>query len=139
MPRRKLTAEYVYSLIEQLSNDERDALGKKIGENNTLLSWTVGEHSHWDKLLAHSSLVNSAWAAGFKTLMDQVRELAKKLHKHRNPRRNAERDAEVMRLTDDGKKTSGQVVKLMKDRWPKLTEHIVRSIISRERRKRTPK
>jgi hypothetical protein len=68
-------------------------------------------------------------------LESSLNEVLAKLAKHRKPRRNAARDAEIMQLHDE-EKTAGQIVLAMKDRYSKLTDKIVNAVISRERRRR---
>jgi hypothetical protein len=55
-----------------------------------------------------------------------------KLKKHRKPRRNAERDDEIMRLYYEDK-TAGQIVLALADRW-KLTDRQVTAAISHRRK-----
>ena len=45
-----------------------------------------------------------------------IEGLWKLLQKHRKPRKNEERDAEIIKLHKEGK-TSGQIANLLKDRW----------------------
>jgi|GEM_PF-5076164 len=62
-----------------------------------------------------------------------IDSLLKKLARHRKPKKNAERDAEIMRLHGEGK-TAGQIALALSGRW-KLTDKAVNAVISRERRK----
>lgn len=57
----------------------------------------------------------------------------KQLQKHRKPVRNAERDAEIMRLNAEGK-TGGQIAIALSGKW-KLKSSTVRRVISREIKK----
>lgn len=68
-----------------------------------------------------------------KMLSARSLKLQAALVKHRNPRRNAARDAEIMRLNSEGK-TAGQIVRLIADRWV-LSDNAVNAVISRERKK----
>ncbi len=64
---------------------------------------------------------------------ETVDSLLRKLKRHRKPKKNAERDAWVMRL-HGGKKTAGQIVLALKGKY-QLTDKIVNTVISREKRK----
>lgn len=64
----------------------------------------------------------------------ETNDLTAKIKKHRRPVKNAERDAEIMRLHGEGK-TAGQIVMTLAGRW-KLTDRKVTAVISRQRKKR---
>lgn len=65
---------------------------------------------------------------------EEVQALFEKLKRHRKPKKNVARDAEIMRLRGGGK-TAGQIVLALKGRY-QLTDKSVNAVISRERRKR---
>lgn len=67
-------------------------------------------------------------------LLNEVFLLQSKLRKHRKPTKNADRDAEIMRLHKEGK-TAGDIVLALANRW-KLTDRQVTAVISRENKKR---
>jgi hypothetical protein len=59
-------------------------------------------------------------------------DLFRQLRRHRKPKRNADRDAEIMRL-HSANKTAGQIAHALAGQW-KLTDKMVNAVISRERR-----
>ncbi len=67
---------------------------------------------------------------------EDTSELKSKLKKHRRPAKNADRDAEIMKLHGEGK-TAGEIVLALRDRY-QLTDKNVNAVISRERRKPKP-
>ncbi|HEX3149573.1 MAG TPA: hypothetical protein VHR66_15975 [Gemmataceae bacterium] len=67
-------------------------------------------------------------------LARQLLDTLQKLEKHRRPKKNGERDAEIMRLHGAGK-TAGQIVLALAARW-ELSDKSVNAVISRERRKK---
>jgi hypothetical protein len=91
---------------EELINDEKSHIGRQI---QCVLDW---------------SRTKNDWLLG----------LFKKLQKHRRPVKNAERDAEIMRLNHIGK-TAGEIVLALANRWA-LTDKRVNAVISRERKKK---
>jgi DNA-directed RNA polymerase specialized sigma24 family protein len=64
----------------------------------------------------------------------QLDEALRRLLKYRPPKPNAARDARIMQLDLQGM-TSGQIAKAMKAEWPELSEHKIRSVLSRGRKK----
>lgn len=92
-------------------------------------------------LLMHTMRVMGGNLAG---LAEHVAELGnenvaleKSLQKHRRPVRNAERDAEIVKLHAAGR-NSGQIVIKLRDRWPELTAGAVRNVIRESRNQPVP-
>src|SRR5207248_2176950 len=67
--------------------------------------------------------------------MRRIAELSEKLSKHRKPPRHAERNAEIMRLHDEGK-SAGKIARAIQGKFGKFTDSTIRSVIRRELRKR---
>lgn len=131
------TADELCALIERLLQDmppaERErfwVLMTSHPENEAFQEVVDAIGKEWNKAKALVGIL----ARTIRRAAEEEVSLEEKLRKHRRPRANAERDAEIMRLHDEGK-TAGQIVQALKNRWP-LTDRQVTAVISRTKKQR---
>lgn len=127
------TARELCALVESVLSE----MPEKEQKNFWLLITENDKNKHYEQMLKILvGYIQSFCGITLTTVHDFVginKELSAKLKKHRRPAKNAARDAEIMRLHREGK-TAGQIVGAMENRF-KLTDKIVNTVISRERRK----
>lgn len=151
MPRtRQPRAKYVFTTVVQEGHDPPSA--KHVKQSRKVLRAFYDLPPEAARLFGNSLIHDENCHVGqlFKSLtgmlatstewegkwMKETFLLQDKLKKHRRPRRNAERDAEIMRLHDEGK-TAGDIVLDLADRWV-LTDKQVNAVISRENKRPKP-
>ena len=119
----------IESLLAALPKNEQDRFWLLITEHKS--------NSHYQEItdfwLKTSTEVAKILFAGMTKGFQLADTTYKQLKKHRRPPRNAERDAEIMKLRAKNK-TAGEIVFAMNGRY-QLTDTVVRAVISRKRKK----
>ena len=134
--RHDLSVQVVYSSdeYEQAINlfDNYRRLEKNIRDLFSFLLMTDRSSYAGSMYSLHQGLLDKFHQLSKELLAENV-QLESQLQKHRRPKRNGERDAEIMRLHAQ-RKTAGEIIRALKPKWA-LTDKQVTSVISRERRK----
>jgi hypothetical protein len=77
--------------------------------------------------------LNRITSGAVESFIEETNDLHRKLMRHRKPRKNADRDAEIVRLRNEGK-TAGEIIRAMKGKFV-LTDKVVNAVISREKKR----
>lgn len=129
----KALVAYVESCLSAMSADQRKSFWllithhKDNSEQEEFLGFFTAQFEEQVKQTLQS----------FRWFIQHGNDLYRQLQRHRKPKKNAERDAEIMRLHGEGN-TAGQIVRALKHAHPKLNDKSVNAVISRERRKPKP-
>lgn len=133
MPKPLKSADELRALVEShlsdMSVQERKRFWQIMTEHN--------DNEHYRKVreffLEKLQEIGNATATAVSEFTNETNELTTKLQRHRKPIRNAERDAEIMRLHGEGR-TAGQIVNALAKQY-KLTDKSVNAVIWRQNRK----
>jgi hypothetical protein len=121
----------IESLLAQLPNYDRAHFWILITNHKDNWAHKLNMESARYTVLSFNDLHNSV-SEDYEKYIAHLRIM---LAKHRKPKRNAERDAEIMRLHGE-EKTGGEIVRKLIKQYPKLNDKTVRAVISRNRNKK---
>ncbi len=124
MPKKSSgTAHSVYKLICALSKKEQNDLAMILMKDRETLVGIA-----FEVVISKLGKIHERMSR-FANEADSFEE---KLMKHRKPRKNGERDNEIMKLHAQ-KKTAGQIIMVLSSKYPKLTDKMINAVIWRQR------